>query len=157
MGLDRPGSRAQYQVLRPGVRHRTEMYWFRIMTLDRLLCLILGLSQGSMDRSMASENLLAGQNDLERLERIHCVIASRIIERNEQYTSSRNDTLTAVLDNELQKAAGSMPSKFWLVPMMKSKNSNSGTTMPFLETRRMFTQVLHFNLLNQLHLPYLLR
>lgn len=90
--------------------------WFRIANLDRYLCLMLGLPQGCLDRSMVSEAVLANDTLLGRIERIHCVIASRILERNDSPPNSHDPTLTGTLDVELQKAARQFPSKWWLVP-----------------------------------------
>jgi hypothetical protein len=153
MGLHRSKSRAQYKVIDPKTNFHPQLMWLRIVFLDRNLCLMLGLPQGSPDRSMASEGLLASDTPMGRLERIHCVIASQILERNE---SSPNDfALTRKLDVELQKAARSLPSKWWLAPTLDATSTDSQTL--FWDTRRLFAQVLHYNLLNQLHLPFMLR
>jgi hypothetical protein len=129
--------------------------WFRIVFLDRYLCLLLGVSQGCLDRSMASDAMLANDTPMGRLERIHCVIASRILERNEARPSSHDIALTRTLDVELQRAARSIPSKWWLAPNLEIASTDSQAL--FWNTRRLFAQVLHYNLLNQLHLPYMLR
>ena len=155
MGLNRSEHRVQYQVLQPGVEHHPELLWFRVVYLDRLLCLMLGLSQGSLDQSMASDAMLADDTPVGRLERIHCVIASRILERNESHPTSRDVALIEDLDKQLQRTARSLPSKWWLAPTLDIASTDSPTL--FWDMRRLFAQVLHYNLLNQLHLPYLLR
>ena len=155
MGLNRSDNHTQYKVLDPKSEHHPQLMWFRIVFLDRYLCLMLGVSQGSLDRSMASDEMLANDTPMGRLERIHCVVASQILERNESNPSSHDLTLTRTLDAELQRAARSLPSKWWLTP-----NLGIALTDPqalFWNTRRMFAQVLHYNLLNQLHLPHMLR
>lgn len=76
MGIHRPDHKAQYKVLDPRTRCDPQLMWFRIVFLDRYLCLMLGISQGSLDRSMCSDTLLANDTPMGRLERIHCVIAS---------------------------------------------------------------------------------
>ncbi|KAF1966349.1 KR-domain-containing protein [Bimuria novae-zelandiae CBS 107.79] len=97
-------------------------------------------AMGSSDRSMAPEALLASDTPMGRLERLHCVIASQILERNE---------------SKLQRAAHSLPSKWWLAPTLDATSADSQDS--FWDTRRLFAQVLHYNLLNQLHLPFMLR
>lgn len=154
MGLHRSHNQAQYKVLDPKTKYHPQLMWFRIVFLDRYLCLMLGLSQGSLDRSMASNTLLANDTPMGRLERIHCVVASRILERNESTPDSGDLTLTRTLDVELQRAARSLPSKWWLVPNLNVTLTDSQAL--FWNTRRLFAQVLHYNLLNQLHLPYML-
>ncbi|KAK3317569.1 C6 zinc finger domain-containing protein [Cercophora scortea] len=155
MGLNRADHRMQYKVLDTKTQYHPQLMWFRIVFLDRYLCLMLGLSQGCLDRSMASDALLANDTPMGRLERIHCVIASQILERNESSPSSHDVALTRTLDVELQKAARSLPSKWWLVPNLDVAAADSQAL--FWNTRRMFAQLLHYNLLNQLHLPYMLR
>jgi Fungal Zn(2)-Cys(6) binuclear cluster domain len=155
MGLNRSESQAQYKVLDPKATYHPHHMWFRIVFLDRYLCLMLGVSQGCLDRSMASDAMLANDTPMGRLERIHCVIASRILERNEAHPSSHDTALTRDLDVELQRAARSLPSKWWLAPNLEITSTDSEAL--FWSTRRLFAQVLHYNLLNQLHLPYMLR
>ncbi|ROV95704.1 hypothetical protein VMCG_07580 [Cytospora schulzeri] len=154
MGLNRSDTQAQYKVLDPENDYHPRLMWFRIVFLDRYLCLLLGLSQGSLDRTMASEAVLANDTPTGRLERIHCVIASRILERNESAPSSHGLALTRALDTELQSAARSLPSKWWLTPSLDTTCNDPQAL--FWNTRRIFAQVLHYNLLNQLHLPYML-
>ena len=155
MGINRSHHPAQYKVLDPESRHHPQLMWFRIVFLDRYLCLLLGLSQGSLDRSMASDAMLMNDTQMGRLERTHCAIASRILERNEAEPSSQDLALTRTLDVELQRAARSLPSKWWLAPNLDVTLTDSQSL--FWSTRRLFTQVFHYNLLNQLHLPYILR
>jgi hypothetical protein len=59
MGLNRHDNQAQYKVLDPTKEYHPHVMWFRIVFLDRYLCLMLGLSQGCLDRSMASDAMLA--------------------------------------------------------------------------------------------------
>lgn len=154
MGLDRAQGQMQYESLGAVTQYDPRTMWFRIVDHDRYLCLMLGLSQGSLDRSMASETALANDTVLGRIERIHCAIASRILERNESPSSSHDPALTRTLDTELQRAARQLPSKWWLVPDLRVSGDPQAS---FWNTRRLFAQVLHYNLLNQLHLPYMLR
>ena len=155
MGLNRSEHQSQYKVLDPKTEYHPQLMWFRIVFLDRYLCLMLGLSQGCLDLSMASDAMLASDTPMGRLERIHCVVASRILERNESKPSSHDLALTRTLDVELQRAARSLPSKWWLAPNLDIASTDSQAL--FWSTRRLFAQMLHYNLLNQLHLPYMLR
>lgn len=154
MGLNR-SDRAQYKVLDSKSKHHPQHMWFRILFLDHHLSLMLGLPQGSLDRSMASDAMLANDTPLGRLERVHCTLASRILERNESNPSSHHLAVTRTLDMELQRAARSLPSKWWLAPNLATASLDSQAL--FWEMQRLFAQVLHYNLLNQLHLPYMLR
>ena len=155
MGFHRPGIQAaQCARLDPETRPNPSGIWFRILFSERHLCLMLGLPQSTLDHSMASGAMLANDSPMGRLERIHCTIASRILERNHSDPSSKDVTLTHELDGELQKAAEDMPQKWWLTANLAIASDPEAL---FWDMRRLFHQLFHYNLLNQLHLPYMLR
>lgn len=154
MGVNGAGHKAHYEALDSGTIYHPQLMWFRILFLERHLCLMLGFPQGSLDRSMGSEEVLATDTPMGRLERIHCVVASRILERNESRASIEDITLTRAIDKELQGAVKRLPSKWWLTPDLDSKLTD--TQSLFWNTRRIFAQIMHYNLLNQLHLPHML-
>lgn len=157
MRLDRSDHRTQFEVIDPNTRCHPQIMWFRIVLLDRQLSLLLGLSQGSLDCGMASDVMLQTDTPMGRLERIHCILSSKILERNASSSHSMPDDYSTmkILDLELQKAARELPSKWWLVPTLNGDLTNSQAL--FWDTRRLFAQVLHYNLVNHLHLPYMLR
>nr|WHS04495.1 transcription factor [Phaeosphaeriaceae sp. CF-150626] len=132
-------------------------FWFRIVCTDRQLCLMLGLPQGTLDVSMATATALATDSPSGRFERKQCVIASRILTRNESLDGTDSNDFAAVLklDAELQQAANEMPSKWWLIPNLASSLHNQEKTL--WEMLQLIEQMLYFNLLNLLHLPYMLR
>ncbi|KAL5358546.1 hypothetical protein BJX96DRAFT_183012 [Aspergillus floccosus] len=140
MGFHRSDSRTLYKALDPKTKYNPQLMWLRINILDRQLCLLLGLPQGCADHSMASEPLLTNDCPMGHLEHLHCVVMSRIL---------------APIDLELQKAAGSLPSKWWLIP--KLNIASTDLQAMFWDTRRLVLQICHYNILNQLHLPYMLR
>ncbi|KUL89844.1 hypothetical protein ZTR_02902 [Talaromyces verruculosus] len=157
MNLHRGDNRAQYKVLDPTkTKVHPQYMWFRIVFHDRHLCLMLGLTQGSLDRRMATGAAFENDTPTGRLERMHCILASRILERNESSPSSDdNFILTQNLDTELQKAARSLPSKWWLMPNLDRVADDPRAL--FWDMGRLFNQLYHYNLLSQLHLPYMLR
>ncbi|KAJ5671788.1 hypothetical protein N7507_000915 [Penicillium longicatenatum] len=155
MNLHQSQSRARYKALDHKTRAHPQFMWFRIVSLDRNLCLLLGLTQGSFDQSMATGTAYRDDIPMGRLERMHCTIASRILERNESDPYANDIALTLSLDLELQKAGRSMPSKWWLMPNLDSVMEDPQAI--FLDMGRLFSQLYHYNLLNQLHLPYMLR
>ena len=154
MGLNRSANQAQYVVLDPKTRYNPQHMWFRMVALERHLCLMMGLPQGSLDRSMTADMAFAGDTPMGRLERLHCVLASRILERNESAPGPDDTTLTRDLDLDLQKAARSLPSKWWLPPSLIVDATESQAL--FWDARRLFAHVFHYSLLLQLHLPYML-
>ncbi|KAJ5959008.1 uncharacterized protein N7479_006158 [Penicillium vulpinum] len=155
MSLHQSQSRAKYKVLDQKTKPHPQFMWFRIVSLDRNLCLMLGLTQGSLDQSMATGTGFRDDIPMGRLERMHCTLASRILERNESDSCASDFSLTQSLDLELQKAGRSMPSKWWLMPNLDSVADDPKAL--FFDMGRLFNQLYHYNLLNQLHLPYMLR
>lgn len=157
MGLHRSGIQQPLKVLDPSQPFYPSYFWFRIVCTDRQLCLMLGLPQGSLDVSMVAEAALANDTPEGRFERKQSVIASRILERNESSDPALMDDLAALqeIDDELQRAGNEMPSKWWLVPNLAGVVRDPDKT--FWETIRLLDQMFYFNLLNLLHLPYMLR
>ena len=152
MGLHRW---AQPKVLDPKTRVDPRALWYQILHCERILCLQLGLPQASHDHSMASEAMLASDTPIGRLQRMHSVLSSQILTRNESNSSYQDFAQTQKLDTELSKAANLVPSKWWLPPHLPSVVHNSSALCS--ETRRLVAQISHYNLLNLLHLPHLLR
>ncbi|KAF2165230.1 hypothetical protein M409DRAFT_67481 [Zasmidium cellare ATCC 36951] len=154
MKLGRRSAQIRHKVLSSQTRYDPQHMWLKIVFLDRYLCLMLGLPQGCTDRSMVSDAILANDTPMGRLERIHCVVASEILERNEIGPGSEDMAITQALDKQLQKAAKDLPSKWWLTPNREATVSDPETS--FWNVRQLFAQILHYDLLNQLHLPYML-
>lgn len=157
MGIHRNGNQPPLKVIDPREPVYPSYIWYRIVCTDRQLSLMLGLPQGSLDVSIASEAALASDTPNGRFERKMNAIASRILERNESSDPAVMDNFTALqeIDAELQKAASEMPSKWWLVPDLVSVGNDSEKI--FWEMLRLLDQVFYLNLLNLLHLPYMLR
>jgi hypothetical protein len=154
MGLHRPVSHIQCKVIDPHTEAHPQFLWYRILFLERHLCLMLGLPQGTLDRSMASEAALKNDTSMGCLERIHCVVSSRILERNHSALSSHDYSLTTEIDGVLQKAAARLPCKWWLTADLAAVKDQPEAM--FWEMRRLFHQLYHYDLLVQLHLPYMI-
>ncbi|KAH8893849.1 hypothetical protein GQ53DRAFT_717532 [Thozetella sp. PMI_491] len=154
MGIHRPSSRP-FKTINPDNKLDPQFLWYRIVYNDRHLCLLLGLPPGTLDQSIGSEAALTSDGPLGKLDRAHAVIAARILERNGRDLSEDDLATTQSIDADLLKVAQSMPSNFWLPPNFVGLEH--GTEEIFWEALRTSSQVFHYNLLNQLHLPYLLR
>ncbi|KAF3492142.1 C6 zinc finger domain-containing protein [Arthroderma uncinatum] len=157
MGLHRRDTHQLFKAIDSSRLVYPSFFWFRIVCTDRQSCLMLGLPQGSLDVSMASPAAITGDTIEGMFERKQCVIAGRILELNQAAEQSAMDNLEALhmIDADLQAAGNEMPSKWWLVPNLASVVRDPDKT--FWETIRLFDQMLYFNLLNLLHLPYMLR
>ncbi|EGX95654.1 C6 zinc finger domain protein [Cordyceps militaris CM01] len=126
--------------------------WHRLVHIDRVLSLMLGLPVASSDSSMVSEAALTQDTPMGQLERRHAFAAGQILERNDREPTPEDYDLTQRIDADLQKAANNMPSRWWLEPTWKPALTS---TQRFWESRRLLNQIYHFYLLHQLHLPYM--
>ncbi|KAF2799755.1 hypothetical protein K505DRAFT_230355 [Melanomma pulvis-pyrius CBS 109.77] len=134
---------------------KPEIIWFRIVHMDRYLSLLLGLPQGTPDKSMGAMLVWKNEPPLGRFERLLTVIASRILERNEREFAPSELTTTQSIDAELLKVSKSMPASFWRP--VNFHGLTVGNPDTFLETLRLGAQVYYYGLLIQVHLPYMMR
>lgn len=154
MGLHRAESHIQCKLLDPHTEAHPQFLWFRCLSLERHLCLMLGLPHGTLGDSMASEAALKTETPMGYLERIHCVISFRILERNHSALIPHDYSLTREIDGDLRKAATELPCKWWLTADLVSVKDQPEAM--FWEMRRLFHQLYHYNLLIQIHLPYMI-
>ncbi|KAJ5819457.1 hypothetical protein N7474_005048 [Penicillium riverlandense] len=138
----------------PELEAKPEFMWFRIVYVDRYLSLLLGLPQGTDDKSMGAMSVLRNEPPLGRFERLLTVIASRILERNESAFAPTEITTTQSLDSELLRVSEGMPASFWRPANFQ--NITPGSPDALLETVRLAAQVYYYGLLIQLHLPYMI-
>ena len=127
-----------------------DQIWFRLTEMDCYLSLMLGLPWTLSEARFMTPLALEKCQPIDRMQRIHCDIANRIMQRNENNLSETHD-----IDTLLQKAAAEMPPQWWLIPNLAA--SNSGGTKVLHETIRLMDQLTHYHLLMRLHLPYILR
>ncbi|RYP57169.1 hypothetical protein DL769_009644 [Monosporascus sp. CRB-8-3] len=139
----------------PGLNADPKFMWFRIVYMDRFLSLLLGLPQGTSDKSMGAISVLRHEPPLGKFERQLTVIASRILERNESAFATSEITTTQSIDSELLSVSKSMPASFWRPANFHNLTPGSPDTL--LETVRLAAQVYYYGLLIQLHLPYMMR
>lgn len=131
-----------------------EFLWFRIVYMDRYFSLLLGLPQGTSDKSMGAALVLQHEPPLGRFERLLTVVASRILERNESAFSADEFTTTMSIDSELLRVSESMQASFWRPVTFHGLTLGSPETL--LETVRLTAQVYYYGLLIQLHIPYMM-
>jgi hypothetical protein len=129
-----------------------DLLCFRIVEMDRYLSLTLGLPQSSLDIRTVSAEALAKSQPLERMARLQCNVAGRILARNREDIAREGATFRLQIERLLQQAANEMPPQWWLIPDRKR-----GAVDLFQETARINYQFVHYHLLVRLHLPYMLR
>ncbi|KAH6869766.1 hypothetical protein B0T10DRAFT_553603 [Thelonectria olida] len=125
--------------------------WFRLIQLDRYLSMMLGLPQTSLDESFARLEVLEPCVAMERMQRLNCVAAGRLLQRapGDFYDSA----MTKEIDKLLADASESLPAQWWVPPALSSCN---GRLDMIHEKARFNGHFMHYHLLVHLHLPYLL-
>lgn len=141
--------------LDPGLDADAKFLWFRIVYTDRYLSLLLGLPQGSTDKSMGDASVVQNEPPLGRFERLLTVLAGRVLERNETPFTPDQLSTTQSIDAALLDVSRSMPLSFWQVPSFHHLRPGAPDTL--LETVRLAAHVYYYGLLIQLHLPYMMR
>lgn len=154
MGINRPCN-LPVKVLDPSTDIDPQVVWFRIVYMDRFLSLMLGFPQGHSDTSMSSDLEIMSGEPSERLELLHTAILSRMLERNNLGLSLPAIAMTLEIDADILKAAENMPAKFWRPPNFGGLEKDSQEAL--WESIRMKDHMFHYTMLNQLHLPFLLR
>jgi len=150
LGIHRPDA-----VLPQKLDQRTQLscpvLWGRYVWLERYLSLLLGVPTATAGdtHNLRSDVMTA----TERLDMAHTAIFARITQRN-QMEDHRNFTITQEIDRDIQQMASSFPPRWWTPP----------TIHPMMDPAEMLScvvrgqsQMIHFNLVNVLHLPYILR
>lgn len=156
MSLGHHGTRSStVKTLDSATRNRIdpEHMWYRILQSDGYLSLMLGLPQGSVENTFASEKVLQSCSPMERMERLDTLAGSRILQRNK--SNIHDLATTQEIDKILQDAAACMPAQWWLKPSLECESV--GDMKSLREIIRIMNQLAHFNILIQLHLPHLLR
>jgi hypothetical protein len=156
MGLHSAGTNSHVQdtrhVLEPsGTRADLAHIWFRIVHYDLQLSRMLGLPPATAgvsrtnnkDQSVMPPYDVAVDTPEGYLERVHL------------YVSSPPEVITPqALEQKLQRAANSLPSQWWLPPNLAECSHTSSKL--FWATRRITTQMLHYDLHTQLNVPIML-
>ncbi|KAF3809527.1 Dehydrocurvularin biosynthesis regulator [Colletotrichum gloeosporioides] len=160
MGIHRPHDQLPVETVDPSGPPDIRFVWFRIVYIERFICLLLGLPDSTRDHhsGLASDGSILPPLDdhpLGRLEQVHCAVASRIIQRNQIDTHASMIETTHTLDLEMRMAAAAMPPRWWTLPKFTSLGSKPLTSVT--ESLRLCGQIFHYFLLVQLHLPFMLR
>jgi hypothetical protein len=153
MKFDLPNP-APVKTLDGGMETNPKFMWFRLVFMDVMLSLMLGLPHGGQASDIL-EHDIPGETPSCKLERMHTLVGRRIIERNRCEVFPEDLNTTRELDQMLLKTARALPDKFWAPPNFSALQPN--TREAFWEIMRMCDQVHHYNLVHLLHLPYLLR
>lgn len=155
--LYRDSKRPSLKMLDPGMRASfdPDHLCFRILEMDCYLSTTLGLPQSSLETRALTPEMLAKCEPLDRMARLQCIVARRILTQDGQERSENGLTDVHEIGLLLQNSATEMPPLWWLIPDFKSCDIKTPKALP--EISRIMYQFSHYHLIVRLHLPYVLR
>jgi hypothetical protein len=153
MGLHRKSSRGPPpKQLDPATRISAEFTWCHIAYVERYISLLLGIPTSITGSRFGSDDKLTRQTDSEWFEKVQIDICDYIIARNQG--GDYDFGVTEKIDGALKKMASSMPRSWW-TPLDMPSGPPPDDIMLRVATAQM--QIIHYNMLTVLHLPYVLR
>ncbi|KAI8634616.1 hypothetical protein F5Y19DRAFT_118846 [Xylariaceae sp. FL1651] len=155
IGLDRQNNSLSLDTHTNEVQARLRMdnTWFLLIHIDQYLSLMLGTWPSLVDDCHAAPKMWERLTPTERMGRLHSAAAGSILQRNRINTYDL--VKTKDIDKVLQQAAACMPAQWWLPPDLTSNERSDEES--YYEILRLMVHFTHYNLLLQLHMPYLLR
>ncbi|PNP74756.1 hypothetical protein FNYG_11893 [Fusarium nygamai] len=135
-----------------GATVEPEDLWFRVINLDRYLCLMLGLPQSAPDETVGNLDALDAYSANRKMQHLCSIACARLLSRRS--SGVFDQSLTRQIDKLLRDACTSMPAQWWIMP-----NLSSHYDLPdkIRETLRFNDHFMQYHLLLQLHMPYLLK
>ena len=129
--------------------------WYKIVTGDRYLCLILGLPAGSADPSFGPEETFENTSVRKHIlfKRKLSNVARRVIERN-QIDNTHAYAITQEIDEKLDSLATDVGPEYWHFPKYIARDKTLEAAISF---ENIMTQIWYFQLEALLHLPFMLR
>ncbi|KAI0816303.1 hypothetical protein GGR55DRAFT_230138 [Xylaria sp. FL0064] len=130
--------------------HREDV-WFLLVHFDQYVSLLLGTPPSLPESHKIAPVLLERYTPSGRMGRLHSMAAGRILQRNR---INMYDVIeTTEIDRIIQKAAACMPTRWWL---LSGWSSDCGSEEFSCMKIRLMVQFAHYNILLQLHLPFML-
>ncbi|KAJ4323895.1 hypothetical protein N0V84_004118 [Fusarium piperis] len=153
MGMHREAPHAAPKQHDPATRVSGDVAWAHIAYLERYISLLLGMSSSITNAKFGSEEKKVNETDAEWFERFQVDICEQIINNNQR---GNHDDLAATqkIDETMNGIADSIPSNWW-APLELRPGMTGDDLMALVVNAQM--QIVHYNLLTVLHLPYLLR
>ncbi|KAI8724256.1 Zn(2)-C6 fungal-type domain-containing protein [Fusarium sp. LHS14.1] len=151
------------EVLEPETRQSgdPEHMWFRVVQMDRHISMMLGLPHYSPESVLTHPESMERCTPVERMRRLDAVAGGRILARN-QGDIADGVAETREIDQLLRNSSEIMPPQWWLsgseaTTYTSNPGEQEGEEIRILEaTIRISDQLIHYQLLVQLHFPYLL-
>ncbi|KAH9205036.1 hypothetical protein DL95DRAFT_451425 [Leptodontidium sp. 2 PMI_412] len=154
MGIHGRTSPRTLKQLDPGTHVSCSVMWAHIVYAERYVSLLLNMPTTIAGNGFASEEKMSGDHPLEKFDKVQTVICGRIIDRNQ--SGDYNDyMITQKIDHDIQRMMNRLPDDCWRPPLNIEREMDANDIMFSVLSAQ--AQIVQYNLLNVLHLPYLLR
>ncbi|KAI3576724.1 hypothetical protein IWW34DRAFT_881290 [Fusarium oxysporum f. sp. albedinis] len=153
LGLYRP-DQYRFKVIRAQGNLDPAVMWPRIVCMERVLSLLLGLPTSTIAPNLATRDTLGAPRQCDSLEQVVLYLSAKILERNQIQTSPQALEMTQEIDRELIRITADLPSTFWQPPSFSGLDIDS--IDGFLQVRKTMDYMCYYTVVNQLHLPYIL-
>lgn len=136
------------------VSRRVDYLCFRLTSAHRVISMKLGLASDIVENCFAVD----AEGPTERIERLHAIVAGRIIRRNTLLQNCEQEnysgyTETKSIDLTLRMAARGLPIHWWMLPAFFDTTLEDDMIE---ESKRLLAQLHQYCHLISLHQPYLL-
>ncbi|EXK30383.1 hypothetical protein FOMG_13196 [Fusarium oxysporum f. sp. melonis 26406] len=153
LGLYRP-DQYRFKVIRAQGNLDPAVMWPRIVCMERVLSLLLGLPTSTIAPNLATRDTLSAPRQCDSLEQVVLYLSAKVLERNQIQTSPQALEMTQEIDRELIRMTADLPSTFWQPPSFSGLDIDS--IDGFLQVRKTMDYMCYYTVVNQLHLPYIL-
>ncbi|KAH7109516.1 hypothetical protein EDB81DRAFT_929624 [Dactylonectria macrodidyma] len=152
MGVHRKSTYVAIKKHDPATRVTAEFTWAHIVFLERYLSLLLGMPTSITGVRFASGDKTEGETWTQWLEKVQIDMFEHIISRNQ--SGDFDFAVTQKIDLDLNNIANTIPTHWW-IPMKVHQRMTEIEIMAEVISGQ--SQIIHYNLLTLLHLPFLLR
>ncbi|KAF4954534.1 hypothetical protein FSARC_12097 [Fusarium sarcochroum] len=153
LGLYRPGQ-CRFKIIRTQSNLDPAAMWTRIVSMERVLSLILGLPTSTIAPSLATREKISAPGQGDSLERVMMYLTAKVLERNQIRGSAQALEMTREIDREFIKMTADLPSSFWQPSSFSGLEIDSMDA--FFQVRKTMDYMCYYTVVNQLHLPYIL-
>ena len=125
--------------------------WNHIAYLERYISLLLGMPSSTPRVRFATEEKGPEEISSEWFEKVQIEVCQQIIDRNQD--QNHKFATTQKIDHELNRVANSLSTNWWSPMELRPGTKESDIVSRVISAQM---QIIHYNLLTVLHLPYLI-
>ncbi|KAH7312555.1 hypothetical protein B0I35DRAFT_437278 [Stachybotrys elegans] len=151
--LHRPGHYS-FNVLSSKDKPDPDELWLCVVSVERTLSLLLGLPTSTGTACPSIEELAEATKTSGNLSTLLMGMTGKVIERNQARNSHQGTQVTRQIDRDLVRITELLPPSYWRP--LDFTGLAFASPEAYAEESRAGEHMRYFNLINQLHLPYVI-